>query len=188
MRRSGKGGRASVRAGGDRRRLGRSLALPKWLNPDHARYNHRLRRGKPHAFERILGERAEHCGPGAAEGRSRCTAARRESNRTHPPENTQMAHAESRRWIRSGRLRVLIGRGTTRSREERAALPPGRGTRSRGWSAFRGATSSRTPGIPQDRGNREARQVCRSRCLGHRQEDRAIPRRPTARLGQGAGH
>ena len=31
-------GRASVRAGGDRRRLGRSLALPKWLNPDHARY------------------------------------------------------------------------------------------------------------------------------------------------------
>ena len=38
MRRSGKGGRASVRAGGDRRRLGRSLALPKWLNPDHARY------------------------------------------------------------------------------------------------------------------------------------------------------
>ena len=37
-RRSGKGGRASVRAGGDRRRLGRSLALPKWLNPDHARY------------------------------------------------------------------------------------------------------------------------------------------------------
>ena len=39
MRRSGKGGRASVRAGGDRRRLGLSLALPKWLNPDHARYN-----------------------------------------------------------------------------------------------------------------------------------------------------
>ena len=38
-RRSGKGGRASVRAGGDRRTLGRSLALPKWLNPDHARYN-----------------------------------------------------------------------------------------------------------------------------------------------------
>ena len=28
-----------MRAGGDRRRLGRSLALPKWLNPDHARYN-----------------------------------------------------------------------------------------------------------------------------------------------------
>ena len=41
MRRSGKGGRASVRAGGDRRRLGRSLALPTWLNPDHARYIHR---------------------------------------------------------------------------------------------------------------------------------------------------
>ena len=39
MRRPGKGGRASVRAGGDRRRLGRSLALPKWLNPDHARYS-----------------------------------------------------------------------------------------------------------------------------------------------------
>ena len=42
MRRSGKGGRASVRAGGDRRRLGRSLALPKWLNPGHARYSSRF--------------------------------------------------------------------------------------------------------------------------------------------------
>ena len=36
---SGQGGRGSVRAVGDRRRLGRSLALPTWLNPDHARYN-----------------------------------------------------------------------------------------------------------------------------------------------------
>ena len=173
-RRSGKGGRASVRAGGDRRRLGRSLALPSDVQG---------REGEPPCEPTGIGEGSDGASPSQAtfrEGRASLRASRRGSEKAR-----RVPRPPKRRSGKGGRASVRADGDTEKARTE--PRPPKRRSGKGGRASVRAGGDRRRLGgclaLPSDVRGREGEPPCEPAGTGEG-SDGASPSQATFREGR----